>query len=241
MRLAQALRLLYSSARQLHFAQLRPSWWQRLLRRHCAMFQNFCATADRATTAAAAVRQEAQSLEAPFGDHNREARRVLAEFVRAADELGKEVDNGVGLLQPMCEDINRQRKRGGGDRPLAALAEAAQSYTQSFKRLEQVGSMAHDIGVRAHTILERRGALLAQVRADMEAFHTRWARHIGELCDAVRARATRLHVTGNAVEAHEDAMKRLEAALDACGALHGEEHFLTKQLEVLRTTLAERP
>lgn len=241
MRMAQALQALYSGGRQLHFALLRPAWWQRLLARHRAAFRRFAAAADHMDEAAAAVKQEAESLDALFGEHNRRAARLFLEFESESRELALQVEQGVGWLQPMCEDINRQRAKGGSDRRLGALAEAAQSYTQTFKRLEHVSSMAHDIRVRGAAILGRRGALLAQVGADMDSFHMRWTRHVGDLADAVRRMVTPLPGIGKAIEAHDDAMKRLEAALDACGALQGEEHFLARQLEALRETLAERP
>jgi len=74
---------------------------------------------------------------------------------------------------------------------------------------------------------------------DVDAFDKQWNSRVGETAASVRAGHTSLPGLPGAVEAHDDAMKRLEAALDACGALQGEEHFMAQQLEGLRETLGQ--
>jgi hypothetical protein len=239
--LAQALQALYSGGRELHFAELRTSWLVRAMGRHKAAFQRFAAAVDRMDAGAAAVKQHAQALAGSLKDHQQAARRVLMELEVECKELGTEVDHGVNWLQPMCDDINRQRSEGARDPGLATLAEAAQSYTQAFKHLQSLGAMVRDIGVRGQAILDRRGALLGQVRADMDAFDKQWNARVGDVAAAVRAGHTNLRGIPAAIEAHDDAMKRLEAELDACGALQGEEHLMAQQLEALREALAAKP
>ena len=152
-------------------------------------------------------------------------------------ELGTEVEQGVTSLQQMCEDINQQRSRGAEDRELATLAEAAQAYTQEFKHLQAISSMVRDIVVRGHAILDRRAALLEQARFDIESFDKHWSTRVGDVAAAVRAGQTSLPGLARAIEAHDDATKKMEAALDACGALQGEEAFMAEQLGALREAL----
>ena len=238
---AQGLQALYSGGRELHFAELRPGWLQRMMGRHRPAFQRFAAAVDRMEKGASSIKQDAAALAADFKDHNQAARRVFVEFDLECKELTEELDQGVTWLQQMCEDINQQRVQGSTDRQLAALAEAAQGYTQAFKHLQTISAAVRDIGVRGQAILDRRVALLEQVRADMEAFEKQWSLRVGDVATAIRAGHTSLPGIPKAIEAHDAAMKHLEAALDACGALQGEEAFMDEQLTALRATLAEKP
>lgn len=238
--LAQALHALYAGGRELHFAQLRTGWLRRALGRHRAAFARFTAAADRAGACAAAVSRQAGAVADASRPHNAEARRVLVELDLECRELGSEMEQGVTWLQEMCEGINEQRSRGGAGRDLPALAEAAQSYTQEFKRLQSVSCMLRDIGVRGQDVLARRAALLDQVRADMEAFEEHWNTRVGDVAAAARAGHAAMPGIGKAAEAHDAAMRRVEAALDACGALQGEEHLLAQQLDALRQSLPGR-
>jgi hypothetical protein len=240
-RLAQALQTLYSSGRELHFAELRPGWFARMLGRHRPAFARFAGAVDRMDASGAAVRKEAQAIAGAFKDHNQAARRVFVELDLECKELAAEVEQGVTWLQEMCEEINRRRAEGERGDELAMLAEAAQAYTQTFKRLQLVGSMVADVGLRGQSILDRRAALLEQVRADAQAFEKQWSTRVGNVAAAVQAGIANPPGMAKAIEAHDEAMKRLEAALDACGALQGEEHFMAQQLDALRETLAERP
>jgi hypothetical protein len=100
--------------------------------------------------------------------------------------------------------------------------------------------MVCDLDLRGIGILDRRRVLLEQLRSDLETNDKPWAETVGAIGRAVRAGQTRFTGFAAAVQAHDAAMKRLEATLDACGALHGEEHLMSQQLEQLRTTLAGR-
>ncbi|MEJ6021718.1 hypothetical protein [Ramlibacter sp. PS4R-6] len=237
--LARSLQALYSGGRELHFAELRTGWLQRMLGRHKPAFQRFAAAVDRMDGSVGGAKAQALALAASFKDHNQAARRVFVELDLECKELAAELDQGVTWLQQMCEDINGQRKGGAADRQLATLAEQAQAYTQDFKRLQSISALVRDIGVRGQAILDRRSALLEQVRAEMEFFEKQWSVKVGDLAAAVRAGHTGLPGIPKAIEAHDEAMKRLEAALDACGALQGEEQFMDEQLESLGETLRE--
>lgn len=238
--LADALQQLHAGGRELHFAELRPGWIQRVLGRHRAGFQRFAAEADRMDSAAAAAREHAQALAAEFKEHDEAVRRVFMELDLECKELTAALERGVTWLQQMCEEINDKRTHGSTDSGLATLAETAQAYTQDFKHLQSISSKVRDIDVRGHAILDRRAALLEQVRAQMDHFEKQWNAHVGEVAAAVRAGHHRLSGIPKAIEAHGEAMKRLDATLDACGALQGEEQFMTDQLDALGVTLQEK-
>lgn len=237
--LAQTLQAVYVAGREIHFPELRTGLLQRVLGRHRAAFHHFAEAVDRVEAGIARLKEHMAEVAVPFKEHSAVSRRVFMELDVECKEVATEVDRGLTWLQQMCEDINQHRNAGSGDRKLAAMAEAAQTYTLKFKQLQSVGSMVRDIGVRGQAILERRTALLAQVRAETEAFDRQWSLHVGDVATAVRAGHTNLPGIPQAMQAHEDAMKRLDAALDACGALQGEEQFLAEQLQALRATLAE--
>ena len=238
--LAEVLQMLYSGGRELHFAELRPGWLQRALGRHRVAYQHFAAAVDRMEKTVAGATGHALSLAGTFKDHNQAARRVLVELELECKDLTAEMEQGVTWLQQMCEDINQQRGKMVPDGRLATLAENAQSYTQEFKRLQAISTMVRDVGVRGQAILDRRTALLEQVRLALDFFEKQWSLRVGEIATAVRAGHSSLPGIPPAIEAHDDAMKRLEAALDACGALQGEEHFMSEQLALLGETLAGR-
>jgi hypothetical protein len=238
--LANALRMLHAGARELRFADLRTSWLHRALGRHVAPFERFASAVDRLSATAAALRMHALGMSAVFNDHNQAARRIFVELDEACSDITAEVDRCVAALEQMCDDINRQRVEGSADHRLATLAEAAQSYTQELKRLQGICSMVRDIDVRGLGILERRGALVEQAKAHTETLADEWIERVGEVAGDARAARSRMPGLPAAIETHDSAMKRLEAVLDACGALQGEEHLLAQQLEHMRTALIER-
>lgn len=239
--LAQALQALHSAARDIHLAGLRKSWLHRVLGRHRAAYRRFAAAVDRMDAAAAVASGRASSLAATFKAHNQSVRRIFVSFDIEAAELVSDVDRGVTWLQAMCDDINRQRESASRDRGLATLAETAQSYTMTFKRLQAIESMVRELSVRGHAILDRRAALLEQVRSDMDHFDRQWNARVGEVAAQVRAGQAHLPGIGQALEAHDEAMKRLDAALDASGALQREELFMAEQLDSLRLALPGAP
>jgi hypothetical protein len=238
--LAQSLRALYSNGRDLHFAQLRAGWLKRALGRHVAGFHRFSAVADRIATTAAGMVSQVASMSAAFAAHDQGVRRTFDELGTACKELGVQVDRAVTFLQQMCDDINRERVEGSVDRELATLAEAAQLYTQDLKRLQGIDAMVCDLDIRGKGILERRAALLEHLRTDMAGVARTWLDQVARLGAAAGTGRRRVPGVGEAIATHEDAMKRLEAALDACEALRGEEQFMEQQLEQLREALGGR-
>lgn len=238
--LAQALQALHSAGRDLHLSQLRTSWLQRVLRGHPAHFQRFAGASARVGAAAAAVQAQVADMHGRFMAHERGARRLIDELDTACRALGGELDRGVTLLQEMCNEIEARRKGGSPDPQLSVLAEQAQLYTEDFRHLQSIDAMVCEIDLRARGILGRRAALLHQLQSEMASSLREWIEQVGELSGEVRAGKLRVPALGKTIEAHDEAMKHIEHALDASGALRGEEDLMRQQLEQLRATLAGR-
>lgn len=238
--LAQGVSTLHSAGRELHFAPLRPGWLDRATGRYRDAYARFIAAHDRMVACAVRLKKELADLAGGLKAHTANARRVLVELEMEWNALQAEVDQGVNWLQDMCMQLGDQRAAGGDDRRLAALAENAQAFTQEFKRMQSVASVAREIGVRGHALLERRAALLEHVKRDADAFEKGWMRALGLLVAELKAGRTSPPSVSQAIEAHDEAMKRLAAASDACSALHHEEHLMAEHLGMLREVLDAR-
>jgi hypothetical protein len=238
--LAQAVSTLHSAGRECHFERLRPGWFDRLTGRYRAAHARFVAAYERMVACAARLKMDARELAQQLRGHTAGARRVLVELDMEWKALQAEVDQGVNWLQDMCEQLGELRARGADDPQLAMLAEAAQAFTQEFKRLQSAASLAREIGVRAQALLERRAALLEHVRADGEAFDKSWMQAIGKVVGDIKAARAALPGVAQALAAHDELMKRLEARADACFALQQEEHIMAQHLGLLREALEPR-
>jgi hypothetical protein len=238
--LAQAVLALQSAGRELAFLPLRQSFFSRLLGRQRAAHAQFVAAHERIVSCAAQVKSELLAFAVGHKDHNSGARRVLVEFDMEGKSLSADADQGITWLQDMCTQLGQARASGDAGDELAALAEAAQAFTQTFKRLEAAISMAHDIVIRGNNVLERRVALLEQVRADMESFDKVWTQRLAGVVGALKAGRNAVPAIPKAIEAHDDLMKRLAASVDACSALQREEHLMAQHLGMLHQELEGR-
>lgn len=235
--LAQTVSALHSAGRQLHFLPLRQGWIARLFGRHRAAYARFIATTERIIACAAAAKAQMFELTGADQHHTAPARSALVEFDAQCGQLNVEIDRGVTWLQDMCTQLAGAREHDRDDRELESLAEAAQRFTQQFRDLESVSAMTRDLTVRAHNVLRRRMALVAQVRTEIEGFDMVWRERIGRIVEQLRAGRSAAGAIPAAIEAHDDMMKRLAAAIDACGALQHEEHLLAQQLDLLEREL----
>jgi hypothetical protein len=236
----QTVSALHSAGRQLHFLPLRQSWIARLLGRHRAAHARFIATCERIIACAGPAKAQVLALAGGEQDHTAAARQALLEFDLEQQRLNAAIDQGVTWLQDMCTQLAGARGRGSDDRELESLAEAAQRFTQEFKRLQSMGAMAQDIAMRGNTVLQRRAALLAQLRLGMERMDNGWVDRVGDLVKQLKAGRSATRAIPKAIEAHDEMMKRLAAAIDACGALQHEEHLLARHLGLLHEKL-QRP
>lgn len=235
--LAAAVTALHSSGRELHFMALRHGWFARLLGRHRAAHARFVAACTRIAACASELRAQAKALSGSSQEAMHAARRALLEIGLEVERFSAAIDQGVTWLQDMCTQLADARGQGSEDPQLASLAEAAQLFTQEFKRLQAVSSMANDLCVRGSTVLQRRAVLLAQVQADMERFDKVWTPRLGPLLADLKAGLSPAGAIPKAAEAHEELMKRLAASADACGALQHEEHLLAQELALWREEL----
>jgi predicted aconitase len=89
-------------------------------------------------------------------------------------------------------------------------------------------------------VLDRRAALLEQVRVEMREFDAHWMARLGELVAVMRAGRNAIPAIPKAIEAHNDFMKRLAASVDACGALQHEERLLAQHLAMLQEDLQQQ-
>ena len=237
--LAQAVSALHSAGRQLHFLPLRQGWVARLLGRHRAPWARFIAASERIAACAAPAKAQMLALTGAEPHHTAPVRQALVELDAEYRRLDGEIDQGVNWLQDMCTQLAGAREHGSADRELGSLAEAAQRFTREFRWLESVNAMAHDLTVRGHNVLRRRMALVAQVRLEIERFDTVWTERVGGIVQQLRAGRNVAAAIPPALEAHDEMMKRLASAIDACGALQHEEHLLAQQLDRLGRELQE--
>lgn len=239
--LARAIVTLQAAGRELAFLPLQPGLFARLMGRHRAANARFIAAHEAVLACAAHVRAEFKDLSTEHKEHTSGARRVIVELDIEWKSLNADADQGVTWLQDMCTQLAEAKQAGREDRELDAFAEAAQAFTQQFKQLEAVISMAHDIAVRGNNVLERRQALLEQVRADLEGFDKVWTLRVGAVVSALKAERSPVPVIPKAIAAHDELMKRLAATVDACGALQNEEHLMAQQLGMLHQELVRAP
>ena len=235
--LAQAILGLQSAGRELQFLPLRQGWIARLLGRHRVAHTQFIVAHARVTALAAEVRTQLGQMAACHEDRAAGPRRALLEIDMEMKTLEKWVDQGVTWLQDMCTQLAEARQQGRDEPQHASFAEAAQSYTQQFKRLQTVEELVHGLIVRGNTILARRAALLEQVRADAQLFEQAWSQRLDHLVDELKAERSALPHIPKAIESHDDLMRRLGASVDACSALQHEEELFAQQLELLQAEI----
>lgn len=235
--LAQTLGALHSAARAMYFQPLRQGWFARLAGWQRTARTQFVEACERAVACASQTKDQLAELAVGHGEHEAQARRVLAELDFEGQALNAGIDQGVTRLQEMCTQLAHARMRGDGDgdgdEHLAALAGMAQFYTQEFKLLQSIGSQAHEIGVRSKSVLARRIALLEQARQHMDAFDQAWLPGVRGIVAELGAGRQALRGLPKAIEVHEQLLKRLSASADACTALQHEEHLLAHQLGML--------
>jgi hypothetical protein len=75
----------------------------------------------------------------------------------------------------------------------------------------------------------------------MKDFEANWRPRLGQLLEDLRANRNAAPAAPKAIEAHNDFMKRLAAAVDACGALQHEERLLSEHIAILQEHLRESP
>ena len=237
--LAQAVTSLRSAGRELRFDNLRCGWIARAMGRHKAPHMRFAAAYDRMVDAAQRLKREAFELGGVLlKNHVAGAKRALLELEMEGQALQAEVERGVTWLQDMCVQINEQRQQGSTSTKLASLAEAAQAYTREYKRFESTASIVRDMKVRMQGLLDRRSALVEGARADADKFEKEWTRAVGRIMTDVDAGRTSFPGMSDAIEAHDEMMRRLETVTEACAALQHEEHLMAQQLDMLRHELA---
>jgi hypothetical protein len=237
--LAQAVLDMHAAGRELQFLPLQQGLVSRLLGHHRAAQARFLAIHQRITDSAAQVKAQLAELAVGLKERTAAARRVLLELDMEREALNTEIDQGVTWLQDMCTQLADARASGRGDEQLEALAEAAQTCTHEFKRMQSVSSITHDVRVRGNTVFDRRLALLEQVRVDIEIFDGNWSRRLDKLLADLRAGGNGRAAIPHAIEAHDELMKRLSATADACGALQSEEHLMAQHLGMLHEQLLE--
>lgn len=235
--LAHWINALHSAGRELHFENLQPTWLERITGRYRTAHARFIAAHERMLGCAAQLRAEAESLAKALRGHTVAARRLLVEFDLEWNALQREVDQGVNWLEALCAQLGEPGVGGAKDPQLERLAAHAQGQTRELKRLQVAASISREVGVRAQALIHRRSILLDHAQADAEAFGKNWTRALGKLVADLEAGRTSLPGIPQALQTHDELMKRLTARADACSALHHEEHLLAQQLERLREAL----
>ena len=238
--MGQTVAQLHSAAPELQFTGLRLGWLDVAMGRQKNVAARFCAAYERVAACVATLKLNMREAVATHKDHITATRRVLVELDLECKELGIEMEQGLGWLQELWAELNLRRQLADKDPKLAVFAQAAEAYTKGFKRLQSVTAVAREISVRGQHLIERRSALLEQVRADLEFSEKRWDRRVGALADDMRAGKTSPVGVPEAMEVHEELMKRLAAAVDASSALQNEEQLMEEQLGMLRTAIESR-
>jgi hypothetical protein len=190
---------------------------------------------------ASRVKTHAQALMSAGEDSIAVMRGTLQELGLALDRFDQRIAQGVTWLQDMCTQLADARAQGNDEPRLASLAEAAQLFTQEFKHLQTASTTARDVLVRGNTVLQRRTALLAQVGVDMQVLDKAWMPRLSHLVGDLKAGRRAAPVISRAIDAHEELMKRLSAAVDACEALREQQPLLTQQLARWQQELEGRP
>jgi hypothetical protein len=239
--LAQALVEMNFAGRDLSFLPLHRNWVMRLAGRHRSAYARFIASHSRVNGRAGNVQSQAAKLEAGRERQADAAGAWIAEIESAQQAIHAAVEEAVNWLQSMCTQLAGARTGGSDDSRMQTLAESAQFHTLVLKRFQAAGTMAHDIVVRAAHVLERRAALLDKVRGGMKDFEANWRPRLGRLLDDLRANRSAAPAAPKAIEAHNDFMKRLAAAVDASGALQHEERLLSEHIAILQEHLRESP
>ncbi|HEY8050778.1 MAG TPA: hypothetical protein VIE63_16530, partial [Ramlibacter sp.] len=201
--LSQSVASLRAAGRELRLDDLRHGWLARQLGKHKPAYERFAAAHERIMECAQSLKSESAQLATAYKPHAAALKRILLELQLDCKMLQTEVERGVTWLQDMCLQINAQRQEGGARAQLAPLAQAAQAYTQEFKRLEAIAGIARDLGVRMQGLLDRRAALLDMVKRDSEKFDNSWARVVGKIAAGVEAGRESIPGTGPAAEEHD--------------------------------------
>jgi hypothetical protein len=235
--LAQAVSNLRSAGRELRFDNLRAGWLARRMGKHKPVHARFAAAHERVVHAATKLKAELAQLGGTVKDHVSGAKRVLLELDLQGEALQLEIERGVTWLQDMCLQLSAQRGKGGTDPQIATLAEAAQAFTQEFKRLESATAIARDMRVRLQGVLDRRNALVELLRGDMDKFDKHWTPVVSGVASGVEAGHTSFPGLAAAAAAHDSVMVQLETVTEACSALQHEEHLAAQQLDMLRREL----
>jgi hypothetical protein len=231
---AAAVFSLHSAWRELRFMPLRQGWIAHLLGRHRAAQARFIAAFEHIVACASRVKTHIETLADTSPDSLATMRSVLLAIGDALEQFDAAIDRGVTWLQDMCTQLADAPTAGGDGiqlARLAMLAQAAQLFTQEFKRLQSASEMAQDVALRGNTVLMRRTALLAQVRSDIRMLDETWMPRLAPVVAALGAGRNAAPAIPKAIEAHEELMKRLSAAVDACGALRHQEPLLARELE----------
>jgi hypothetical protein len=154
-------------------------------------------------------------------------------------ELDRCIAQAVEWLGEMTADVSRCAAAGSmSSDESALLMRRAEFYTAHIKRLHGVSGQVNAILVLGQTVLERRNALLAQMKVDLEGYERVWLRHAGALAADARNRGG-LKGVENAAMAHSELVKRLGRTHDAAQALQQEEQNMGHQLHQLRAQLEQ--
>jgi hypothetical protein len=238
--LMAAVSALHSAARELRFAPLRHGWMARLLGRHRPADARFLAAYEHVAACALQLKAHMLALASMGRESLTATRGALQQLGADLEQFDARIEEGVTWLQEMCTQLADARTQGSDDPQLATLAEAAQLFTQEFKWLQSASTMGQDVALRGNTVLQRRTALLAQLRIDMHMLDETWTPRLARVAAELTAGRNAVRLFPAAIEAHEELMKRLSAALDACGALRHQEPLLAQQLALWQQGLDGR-
>jgi hypothetical protein len=196
----------------------------------------FVAQYARVVAAAAVVRKHADDLAGNFIAHTSGARRVLLELEMEQQSLAADLAQAVEWLEAMSQDMHKRGSDPAQSERLNRLARRAGFYAAQLKRLHVVQDMAAGVCAIGRNVIERRAALIEQLRADLDGFQKVWQHRVGNLSrDSSRAPASA--ALAAAFEAQGELLSRMEDTCAACEALQLEEHQVGLRLAAMRTEL----
>jgi len=233
--LTRAVEVMREQANELNLDALRRRGVLSLLRRPPPRGR-FAAQYGRVVAAAASVRKHAEDLAENFIAHTSGARRVLLELEMEQQSLAADLAQAIGWLEAMSQDMHRRGSDPAQAERMALLARRAGVYTTQLKRLHVLQDMAAGVCAIGRNVIERRAALIEQLRADLDGFQKVWQRRVGNLAGAA-PRAPTSAALDAAFGAQGELLSRLEDTCAACEALQLEEHQVGLRLAAMRTEL----
>ncbi len=234
--LCRAIELWCAGAAKLNFEPLRKrGWWVRLRgspgRR--AFVEQYKGIVEAAKNAQACSVDLVKTYRADTSG----ARRVLVELEMEQQSMAREVAQAVEWLAEMSEDLAVQLHKSGPEPALALLMKRVEFFASHLKVLAGLQDMAEAICVLGLSVLERRNALLEQLKVDMDGFDKVWLRRVGPIAEHAGERV--LPGLDKAEAAHAELASRLVNTHAASEALQLEEHSFGLRLSAMRKELEE--